>query len=278
LENRRKALKALKDLHTERSSLFAQTYLRLHAFVPVLDHSFFAPALEVPLPGSEVAETDLTLLRHKQLEAEVQRCRAEVSTRQQQLISHIEELALLYSDLAIDPPLSVQPLLSDANPQPTAANLNLIASSLSALDAERISRETTIQSVYDRLYSLWIKLDVPEAYTEEFVDQHAGISAECIAAYEAELDRMEGIKRDNMAVWIQREREEVVRLRQVMYLVVEDGMDLDGEYSEEALEALEREKAELEAEFALKEPVLRVLAKYFGLLQEGRDLQVRSGG
>lgn len=163
-------------------------------------------------------------------------------------------------------------------PLPTQQNLSLASSLLEALSSERSKRETQIQTIYDALYLLWMRLGVDEEFAESFVEQHAGISAGSLAAYQAEMDRMEQVKRANMADFIAKERVEVKRLRELLYMLPEDAEDEDRASEEEAtdemLELVETERQTLEAELVDKKPVLDLLARYFTLLAEIHELQV----
>ena len=122
-------------------------------------------------------------------------------------------------------------------------------------------------------------MGVVDEFAESFVETHAGISTASLAAYQAELERMEEVKRANMAEFIARERQEVRRLREQLFMLPDDAEDAHWEAEQEATDELlllvETERQTLEAELVDKKPVLDLLARYFGLLAEIQELQVR---
>lgn len=187
------------------------------------------------------------------------------------------------------------------------------------LEDEKDHRNTTIQTTYDKLYPLWTMLGVSEAETEQFVNTWMGSTSDVVNAvspsasssltmpladsrltlqYQSELSRMLTLKRSNLSAFIEREREALSSLWDVLYLsppqrlasfppfaisvapshvwnavkgaeeeVVNDNV------SEELLVAHERERERVELEVERTKPVLERLSKYFSVVEEMRELE-----
>lgn len=129
---------------------------------------------------------------------------------------------------------------------------------------------------------------------EDFVNAWMGSTADVVGAYGAELARMLVLKRSNLSAFIQKERQALTALWDALYLSFPTrlesfpafainvsptpcpvtGAELPNDnVSEELLLAHERERERLEAEVADMGPVLERLRKYFGVVEEMRELE-----
>ncbi|GAA6023280.1 hypothetical protein JCM11491_003898 [Sporobolomyces phaffii] len=170
-----------------------------------------------------------------------------------------------------------------------------------ALEREQTRRHETIQTIYDELYHLWTMLGVDEAEMDHFVNQWCGSSLQVIDAYQTELDRMLHLRRSNLSRFIESERELVAALWDESYVAHADRIRLlpafaleidpvrvwrddDAEedeadevvnenVTEDLLRVHERYRAELELSVAAQRPVLDRVAKYFAVVQKGKDLE-----
>jgi protein regulator of cytokinesis 1 len=131
--------------------------------------------------------------------------------------------------------------------KPDKTTLDQLSSRKESLENERETRMQHIQDLYDQLYPLWTKLGVSDEEADEFVEIWKGCEKRCIDAvgllvfpsldssfrfiicpveltyisylfffvssqYNAELARMLEVKAENMAIFIHREREEIISL------------------------------------------------------------------
>ena len=91
---------------------------------------------------------------------------------------------------------------------------------------------------------------------------------------------MLAIKAENVVVFIAREREDIARLWDELYIGPEERARCTvfqtDDVSEETLLAHETERHRLEQELADRSPILGLLGKYFTLIQEMRELEVRA--
>lgn len=236
--------------------------------------------------------------------------------RQQLLQSLINEIFELWGELGVSP--TTDPSTDTGDHQLDLAILSHLGASLghdepvtalsacqetlsslqakkASLEATRDSRMSEIQTLYDELYLLWTRLGVSDDEADEFVDHWKGCEEKCIAAYKAELARMLQVKANNMAIFIAREREEIVAMWDTLFLseaeranfpLMDSGMSAHGlsttsliadpsdMATEEVLLAHELEKQRLLEDRASKQAVLCRLAKYFEILDEIAQLEV----
>ncbi|CAA3032878.1 Hypothetical predicted protein, partial [Olea europaea subsp. europaea] len=189
---------------------------------------------------------------------------------------HLLDLAILYT-LGASLPSS-----SSSSVVPLSARYDTIQSlqaKKTTLETLRETRMLEIQNLYDELYTLWTKLGITEEEADDFVELWKGCEERCIVAYRAELARMLQVKAENMVVFISREREDIATLWDALFYPDSERARFplfDSDMAtEEVLLAHEMEKHRLMEERSTKEPVLIRLAKYFELLDEIGQLEVR---
>lgn len=240
--------------------------------------------LEQPHPPL-LSETSLTPARLTALQQLLEQTQSEVQRRSNQLSESLTEIEALHADM--DLPLDdVFLSLCEPEIQPLAANLEKAARLQDKLEEERSRRETFIQETYEALFALWGSMGVDEAEADAFVDAHEGITQSSIDAYEQELERMKEWRRQNIGDWVRAEALEVKKLKVALFVLPESALEsaedededslLVEEGQEEAyLEELEAEKAQLHQDAESKSHLLHMLTRYFSILQEAKDLEVR---
>lgn len=123
---------------------------------------------------------------------------------------------------------------------PDAKTLERLTQRKLSLEADREGRMQKIQELYDQLFPLWTRLGVSDEEADDFVEVWKGCELRCIQAvsvlawitspehanmtltvlplqYEAELARMLQVKADNMAIFIHREREDIIALWDALF-------------------------------------------------------------
>ncbi|EJT99586.1 hypothetical protein DACRYDRAFT_117795 [Dacryopinax primogenitus] len=146
------------------------------------------------------------------------------------------------------------------------------------LDAVTAQRAARIQEIYNRLEGLWHRLGVDELEVRTFVESATGTTGASVQAYEAELERMEALKREKMSLFITNAREEISTLWEAM-MYGEDERErfapfYDDDHTEELLVRHETEIERLREEEMDKQPILSHVQKYFQLCDEERELEV----
>lgn len=273
LANRRGAKSTLEALRDERQAQIQDIIQELTTLLPILDQ---------PHPPL-MSEKSLTLIRLNALHQLLEQTNAEVQRRSNQLAESLAEIEGLHADM--DLPLDETFVsLCQQDIQPTATNLEKAARLQDKLEEERSRRETFIQETYEALFALWSSMGVDEAEADAFVDTHEGITQSSLDAYAQELERMKEWRRQNIGDWVRAEMLEVKKLKVALFLLpesvlededVEDEYDVEEGQEEQYLEDLEAEKAQLLQDAESKRQLLNMLGKYFSLLQEAKELEVR---
>lgn len=168
--------------------------------------------------------------------------------------------------------------------QPTPDNIAKANAKRQDLEEEKARREMRIQELYDDLFQLWVKFEVPEEDMDRFVMSNSGSTMAVIQTYEGELEKMVELKQQHMALFIGKVRERIDELWSELRLSAEQReitfpeffARLDDVASAELDHLLQRHEervAELEGEVERKAPLLKLVAKYLDLCQEERQLE-----
>ncbi|KAK0544292.1 putative protein kinase [Tilletia horrida] len=105
---------------------------------------------------------------------------------------------------------------------PSVTTLRRLRTLIQILEEEKLRREERIQQLYDELFVLWSRFDCDESDMDEFVMEHKGLSLEAIAAYEAELEKMVGLKAQHSLTFITRIRAQMEQYRKSARLTQEE--------------------------------------------------------
>ncbi|TIC59840.1 beta and beta-prime subunits of DNA dependent RNA-polymerase [Wallemia mellicola] len=160
---------------------------------------------------------------------------------------------------------------------PTDSLLEHTESLRAGLEDEKIRREEEIQTVYDQLNPLWDKLDVDESQREQFINTNMGSTLGVIEAYHQELDRMLELKRENMALFVQRIRGDIEKLWDYMQVGSNERSQFtaftDDSFNDECLAEHENILAVLQEEKNTKGKILTKVHLYNQIVSEEIQLQ-----
>jgi len=93
--------------------------------------------------------------------------------------------------------------------EPTEGLLNFCATLQAAWLEEKSQREAKIQKLFDQVEPIWLRLKVSQEQIQSFIEEHCGLSAATIAAYEVELERVKILRRESLGGFIQAIRQEI---------------------------------------------------------------------
>lgn len=169
----------------------------------------------------------------------------------------------------------------------TTEHLNQASALYDALLTEKTEREQYIQDVYDELSTLWMEFDVPRDEMEAFVQDNRGSTLLAVQAYEEEMRKMKQHKRDNMAEFIARGWDRIMRLCDRARITAEEcyarfplpefNGNLEGPGGGEDILAQQAEIVELLSEETDKKVVLLdTVTKYQQVLQEEKEMEERA--
>lgn len=239
LTARRNRLK--EEFHTYTAT-YDQRIIKLDGLLDRLHklHAVLGDKLVTLPPESEDKFKDVTSFSMRTMEQNIQRAESELARRKEafktsliglsnSLIEIVEPLpeasnsadeAILAFEESFFPQLPKLIETEDENIidilvetlNPTDNLLEHTESLRAGLEDEKIRREEEIQIVYDQLNPLWDKLDVDESQREQFINTNMGSTLSVIEAYHQELDRMQELKRENMALFVQRIRGDIEKL------------------------------------------------------------------
>lgn len=168
--------------------------------------------------------------------------------------------------------------------QPTPANIARAQQKRNELEEEKSRRESRIQELYDDLFSLWVKFEVPEEDMDKFVMGNSGSTMAVIEAYEGELEKMRELKQQHMALFLGKVRERIEELwaelrlseqqREITFPDFFQPIETMDPAGLDALLARHEERvADLEVEIEKKGPLLKLVARYLDLCEEERQLE-----
>lgn len=168
--------------------------------------------------------------------------------------------------------------------QPNPGNIAKAQAKQEQLIREKGRREERIQELYDQVVELWVKFDVDQQEMDNFVAENCGSTMSVIESYESELQKMRELKKKHMVFFVGQVREQIERLWSELRLSDEEKeMSFphffspieDGEAGEmDLLLARHEERVkELEAEVETKAPILKIVTRYYEVLEEERQLE-----
>jgi len=95
------------------------------------------------------------------------------------------------------------------NVDPTEDMLNFCTTLQAAWLGEKSQREARIQTLFDQVEPIWLRLQVSQEEIQSFIEEHCGLSIATIAAYEVELERVKILRRESLGGFIQAIRQEI---------------------------------------------------------------------
>ncbi|TIA87040.1 hypothetical protein E3P99_03444 [Wallemia hederae] len=144
-------------------------------------------------------------------------------------------------------------------------------------EQEKLRRENEIQTLYDELSPLWDKLDVGDEDREAFINANMGSTLAVIEAYHQELNRMLELKRENMALFVQRIRGDIEKLWDFIQIGPNERTAFtaftDDSFNDECLAQHEQMLATLQEEKNTKGRILTKVHLYHQVVSEEKQLQ-----
>ncbi|PWN18925.1 hypothetical protein BCV69DRAFT_314126 [Microstroma glucosiphilum] len=170
---------------------------------------------------------------------------------------------------------------------PTPENITRAHDKEEWLRQEKSRREGRIQELYDELVELWVKFNVDAEEMEAFVQQNSGSTLAVIESYECELLKMKELKIKHLAIFLGNVRSQVEDLWGQLRLSQEEKEisfpdffrpveTIDSAEVDDLLARHEERVKELHVEVQDKGPILKLVAKYFEVLDEERQLDESS--
>ena len=145
---------------------------------------------------------------------------------------------------------------------------------------EKRARERKLKELKAHVEGLWDRLSVEASDRKRFLAQNRGCGLRVINEFEAELDRLNELKRQNLHLFVEDARYKLQALWDELYFSEEEMLDFtpafSDVYSDALLSAHEGEIARLEALREQRAPTLQLIDKHKSLVKDREDLTASS--
>ena len=145
---------------------------------------------------------------------------------------------------------------------------------------EKRGRERRLKELKVAVEGLWDRLSVEEPDRRRFLASSRGCGLRAINEFEAELDRLNGLKRQNLHLFVDEARYKLQELWDGLYFSEEEMLDFapafSDVYSDALLSAHEAEIARLEVLKEQRAPTLQLIETHQALIKDRDDLAAAS--
>lgn len=145
---------------------------------------------------------------------------------------------------------------------------------------EKRGRERKLKELKEVVEGLWDRLGVQDPERKKFLAQNRGCGLRVINEFEAELDRLNELKRQNLHLFVEDARYKLQALWDELYFSEEEMLEFtpafSDVYSDALLSAHEGEIARLEALKEQRAPTLQLIEKHRSLIKDREDLAASS--
>lgn len=145
---------------------------------------------------------------------------------------------------------------------------------------EKRAREKKLKELKSTVEGLWHRLGVEEADRKRFLAGNRGCGLRAINEFEAELDRLNELKRQNLHLFVEDARYKLQELWDGLYFSEEEMLEFapafSDVYSDALLSAHEAEISRLEALKEQRAPTLQLIDKHRSLIKDRDDLTAAS--
>lgn len=159
-------------------------------------------------------------------------------------------------------------------------DIRKLANRREKLMEEKRGRERKLKELRAMVEGLWDRLSVEEADRRRFLANNRGCGLRSINEFEAELDRLNELKRQNLHLFVEDARYKLQELWDGLYFSEEEMLEFapafSDVYSDALLSAHEGEIARLEALKEQRAPTLQMIDKHRSLIKDREDLAASS--
>ena len=145
---------------------------------------------------------------------------------------------------------------------------------------EKRSREKRVKDLKQMVEALWDRLSVEDLDRKRFLAGTRGCGLRVINEFEAELDRLNELKRQNLHLFVEDARFRLQELWDTLYFSEEEMLDFtpafSDVYSDALLSAHEGEIARLETLKEQRLPMLEMIERHRSLIRDREDLNASS--
>ncbi|KAL8778559.1 MAG: hypothetical protein Q9213_007359 [Squamulea squamosa] len=273
-------------LHSERLEQVKKLVQALESYSSHLESSFIKVTLPPTSENARVSPTfDLSPSYFTALDNEFTRVYDEYNRRLATVKATAEDVVNLWAELGTPQAQTDSSIVKYHREAPEQLGLhqqdiqNLQARRDRLLEEKR-SRERKLKELKAHVEGLWDRLSVEEPDRKRFVAQNRGCGLRVINEFEAELDRLNELKRQNLHLFVEDARYKLQALWDELYFSEEEMLEFtpafSDVYSDALLSAHEGEIERLETLKEQRAPTLQLIDKHKSLIKDREDLATSS--
>ncbi|KAL8660515.1 MAG: hypothetical protein Q9202_006470 [Teloschistes flavicans] len=273
-------------LHSERFEQVKKLVQALESYSSHLESSFIKIALPPTTEGARVSPTfDLSPSYFTALDNEFTRVYDEYNRRLELVKTTAEEVVNLWAELGTPQAQTDSSIVKYYRDAPEQMGLHQrdiqsLQARRDRLLEEKRGRERKLKEVKAVVEGLWDRLGVEDLERKKFVAKNRGCGLRVINEFEAELDRLNELKRQNLHLFVEDARYKLQTLWDELYFSEEEMLEFtpafSDVYSDALLSAHEGEIARLEALKEQRAPTLQMIDKHKSLTKDREDLATSS--
>lgn len=219
------------------------------------------------------------------LDKEFSRVYEEYSRRVTDVKSIAEEIVNLWAELGTPQAQTESSIVKYYRDAPEQLGLHQqdirrLESRRDKLFEEKRGRERKLKELKSTVEGLWDRLGVEEPDRKRFLASNRGCGIRQINEFEAELDRLNELKRQNLHLFVEDARYKLQELWDGLYFSEEEMLEFtpafSDVYSDALLSAHEGEITRLEALKEQRAPTLQLVNKHRSLIKDREDLAASS--
>ncbi|KAL8768934.1 MAG: hypothetical protein Q9209_004989 [Squamulea sp. 1 TL-2023] len=273
-------------LHSERFEQVKKLVQALESYSSHLESSFIKVTLPPTSENARVSPTfDLSPSYFTALDNEFTRVYDEYNRRLATVKATAEDVVNLWAELGTPQAQTDSSIVKYHREAPEQLGLhqqdiqNLQARRDRLLEEKR-SRERKLKELKAHVEGLWDRLSVEESDRKRFLAQNRGCGLRVINDFEAELDRLNELKRQNLHLFVEDARYKLQALWDELYFSEEEMLEFtpafSDVYSDALLSAHEGEIERLEVLKEQRAPTLQLIDKHKSLIKDREDLAASS--
>ncbi|KAL8740765.1 MAG: hypothetical protein Q9190_006568 [Brigantiaea leucoxantha] len=269
-------------IHSERFEQVKKLVQALESYSSHLEPSFVQITLPPTSSNAHVSPTfDLSPSYFTALDKEFTKVYDEYSRRLATVKTLAEEVVNLWAELGTPQAQTENSIIKYYRDAPEQLGLHQqdiqrLQGKRDKLSEEKRSRERKLKDLRVIIEQLWDRLDVEELDRKKFLAKNRGCGLRVINEFEAELDRLNELKRQNLHVFVEDARYRLQALWDELYFSEEEMLEFTPAFSDVCSDALlsahEGEIARLKVLKEQRAPTLQLIDRHKSLIKDREDL------
>lgn len=288
-----RCLQSLKEKHNTIAKIHRERFEQVKKLVQALDSysSHLEPSfIKITLPPTSTGPSppstfDLSPSYITSLDNEFSRVYEEYTRRIASVKALAEDVVNFWAELGTPQAQTESSIVKYYREAPEQLGLHendiqRLQAKRDRLIEEKRGRERKLKELKSTVEGLWDRLGVEEADRKRFLAGNRGCGLRAINEFEAELDRLNELKRQNLHLFVEDARYKLQELWDGLYFSEEEMLEFapafSDVYSDALLSAHEAEISRLEALKEQRAPTLQLIDKHRSLIKDRDDLTAAS--